>query len=123
MGSGTAVGAAIIAGAAGGVAGALAGALLNGANIWQIAKSTLLGGIIGGASGFLNFASADKDLLASLFKHTFSQGFLEGVQGGNAAHGFMMGAMSVSNSVLTPQNGVFLTNTEKVAVRAVIFHI
>ena len=27
-------------------------------------------------------------------KHTFSQGFLEGVQGGNALHGMMMGAVS-----------------------------
>ena len=29
-----------------------------------------------------------------LFKHTFSQGWLEGIQGGNMFHGFMMGAVS-----------------------------
>ena len=94
LGSGTTIGAVIIAGAAGGAAGALTGALLNGANIGQIAKSTFIGAVVGGASGFLNFASGGGTIWEQLFKHTFSQGWLEGVQGGNMFHGFMMGAVS-----------------------------
>lgn len=94
MGSGSGVGIAIIAGAAGGAAGALTTSLLNGANIGQIAKATVTGAFWGGVSGAVNWASADPDLFAKIFKHTFSQGFLEGVQGGNALHGMMMGAVS-----------------------------
>lgn len=94
LGSGTTIGAVIIAGAAGGAAGALTGALLNGANIGQIAKSTFMGAFGGSASGFLNFASGGGTIWEQLFKHTFSQGWLEGVQGGNMFHGFMMGAVS-----------------------------
>lgn len=93
-GSGSGLGIAIIAGAAGGAAGALTSALLNGSNIGQIAKSTFTGAFWGGVSGFLNFGAHDTDLLAKLFKHTFSQGWLEGIQGGNMFHGFMMGAVS-----------------------------
>lgn len=94
LGSGTTIGAVIIAGAAGGAAGALTGALLNGTNIGQIAKSTFMGAFGGSASGFLNFASGGGTIWEQLFKHTFSQGWLEGVQGGNMFHGFMMGAVS-----------------------------
>ena len=94
LGSGTTIGAVIIAGAAGGAAGALTGALLNGANIGQIAKSTFMGAFWGSASGFLNFASGGGTIWEQLFKHTFSQGWFEGVQGGNMFHGFMMGAVS-----------------------------
>lgn len=94
LGTGTSVGAAIIAGAAGGAASALTGALLNGANIGQIAKSTFTGATLGAASGFLNFASGGGTIFEQLFKHTFSQGWIEGVQGGDILHGFMMGAVS-----------------------------
>jgi hypothetical protein len=93
-GTATGVGIAIIAGAAGGAAGALTGALLNGANIGQIAKATFIGALVGGGSGFLNFASGGGTVWEQLFKHTFSQGWLEGVQGGNMFHGFMMGVVS-----------------------------
>ena len=50
--------------------------------------------MVGGGSGFLNFASGGGTVWEQLFKHTFSQGWLEGVQGGNMFHGFMMGAVS-----------------------------
>ncbi len=93
-GSAAGLSVAIIAGAAGGAAGALTGALLNGANIGQIAKATFTGAFWGGISGALNFLSADEVLFAKLFKHTFTQGWLEGIQGGNAVHGMMMGAVS-----------------------------
>ncbi|MBD5358068.1 MAG: hypothetical protein HDR88_13860 [Bacteroides sp.] len=42
----------------------------------------------------MNFASADANLFASLFKHTFSQGWIEGLQGGNVLHGFLSGAVA-----------------------------
>ena len=93
-GTASSASAAIIAGAAGGAAGALTGAVLNGANIDQVAKATLTGAFWGGVSGFFNFASADELLLAKIYKHTFSQGWLEGIQGGNMFHGMMMGAVS-----------------------------
>lgn len=89
--------AAIIAGAA----GALTGALLNGANIDQIAKNTFIGALVGGANGFLNFAFGDGSILEQLFKHSLSQGWLEGIQGGNIFHGFMMGAVSCTNGNVT----------------------
>ena len=94
LGTGITLGAAIIAGASGGAASALTGALLNGANFKQIAKSTFTGAALGAVSGFLNFASGGGTILEQLFKHSFSQGWLEGVQGGNMFHGFMMGAVS-----------------------------
>jgi hypothetical protein len=59
-----------------------------------ICPSTLAGAFWGAVSGALNYYSADPDLIAKVFKHTFTQGFLEGVQGGNAVHGMMMGAVS-----------------------------
>ena len=42
----------------------------------------------------MNFASGDGTIWEQLFKHTFSQGWMEGIQGGNMFHGFMMGAVS-----------------------------
>lgn len=53
-----------------------------------------MGAFWGSASGILNFASGGGTIWEQLFKHTFSQGWLEGVQGGNIFHGFMMGAVS-----------------------------
>ena len=94
LGAGSTVGAVILAGAAGGAAGALTGALLNGSNFGQVAKATLTGAFWGAVSGLLFYGSADDVLLQKLFKHTFSQGWLEGVQGGNMFHGMMMGAIS-----------------------------
>ena len=94
LGTGTSVGIAIAAGATGGAAGALTGALLNGANLGQIAKATFWGGFWGAASGCLNNLSADKDFIASLFKHAFTEGALEGAQGGNILHGMISGVTS-----------------------------
>lgn len=94
LGAGATVGVAILAGAAGGAAGALTGALLNGSNFGQLAKATLTGALWGAVSGLLFYGSADDVLLQKLFKHTFSQGWLEGVQGGNMFHGMMVGAIS-----------------------------
>lgn len=99
-GSGSGVTIAIVAGAAGGAAGALTGALLNGANIGQIAKSTFTGAVVGAIGGFLNFSSGEGMIFEQLFKHTFSQGWLEGVQGGEMFHGFMLGAFSCASGTV-----------------------
>ena len=81
-------------GAAGGAAGALTASLLNGSNIGQVTRNTLTGAFWGAISGFLMYGAGEGTFLESLFKHTFSQGWLEGIQGGNMFHGFMMGAVS-----------------------------
>lgn len=119
MGSATPV-AVILAGAAGGAAGALTGALLNGANIGQIAKATFLGAVIGGAAGLLNGAAGDGTFLEQLFKHTFSQGWLEGIQGGNMIHGFMMGAVSSSGGHLIHNNLNSLGNVGEISLNAIL---
>jgi len=119
-GSGSGVGIAIIAGAAGGAAGALTGALLNGANLGQVAKATLTGAFWGAVSGALNYYSADPDLIAKVFKHTFSQGFLEGIQGGNAVHGMMMGAVSGAGGHFIDKYHDTLGRAGEIAASAVV---
>lgn len=86
--------AALVACTAGGAAGALTASLLNGSNIGQVTRNTLTGAFWGAVSGFLMYGAGEGTFLESLFKHTFSQGWLEGIQGGNMFHGFMMGAVS-----------------------------
>ena len=119
-GTASGLGVAIIAGVAGGAAGALTGALLNGANIGQIAKSTFIGALVGGASGFLNFASGDGTIFEQLFKHTFSQGWLEGVQGGNIFHGFMMGATASMGGSFIDDNLEILGKVGEVAANSIL---
>lgn len=53
-----------------------------------------------------------------MFKHTFSQGWLEGVQGGNMLHGFMMGAVSSGGSHLI--NSVNLSDIEKIMANSIL---
>ena len=113
-------GIALIAGSVGGAAGALTGALLNGANIGQVAKNTLVGAIIGGASGILNYGSGEGTFLEKLFKHTFSQGWLEGVQGGDAFHGFMMGAVIGTSGSYISAHADKLSRIEMIAANAII---
>ena len=94
-GSAAGIGVAIAAGAAGGAASALTGALLNGSNIGQIAKSTFTGAFWGGLAGAANnLAGKIDDFWLRLGTHTVSEGTMEGLQGGNIWHGFMMGATS-----------------------------
>lgn len=93
-GTASGIGGIMIAGALGGASAGLSGALLNGSNIGQIAKSTFTGGLLGCASGFLNYASGGGQFLERLFKSSFSQVWLEGVRGGNMKHGFFAGVTS-----------------------------
>lgn len=103
-GTGASFGVAVAAGAAGGAASALTVSLLNGSNFGQIAKNTMVGGFWGAVSGCLNNISADEDLVASLFKHTFTEGGLDALQGGNAVHGFMMGLTSSAGGYFIDNN-------------------
>lgn len=91
-GSGSGVGVAIVAGAAGGAAGALTGSLLNGANIGQIAKSTFTGALWGGATGLVkHYIGNIQPFWLRIGAHTLSEGTIEGLRGGNAIHGFIIG--------------------------------
>ena len=120
LGSATSLGMAIAAGAAGGAASALTGSLLNGANIGQIAKATFAGGVWGAASGLLNNISADKDILASLFKHAFTEGALEGIQGGNVFHGMYSGAVSAFGNKLTDKYASNIGKAGELTVSSIV---
>ena len=111
---------ALLAGAAGGAAAGLTGALLNGADIGQIAKSTFIGGFWGAVGGFLSFASGEGLFLERLFKHTFSQAWLEGVRGGNMKHGLLAGATSVIGGATVEKYGSQLGKGGEVAANAII---
>lgn len=108
---------AMIAGAAGGAAAGLTGALLTGANLGQIVKSTLTGAFWGAIGGFLANASGGGQFLERLFKHTFSQAWLEGIRGGNMAHGLLAGSVSVVGGQFVGKNW---SKAGKVAANAVI---
>ena len=111
---------ALLAGAAGGAAAGLTGALLNGANIGQIVKSTFSGGFWGAVGGFLSFASGEGALLERLFKHTFSQAWLEGIRGGNMKHGLLAGATSVIGGETIGKYGSQLGKGGEIAANAII---
>lgn len=119
-GIGSGIGGAMIAGALGGASAGLTGALLNGANLGQIAKSTITGGFWGAIGGFFANASGGGHFLERLFKHSFSQGWLEGVKGGNALHGFIAGATSVVGGTAINKYGSKLGYAGKVAANAIV---
>ena len=113
-------GAAILAGALGGAAAGFTGAVLNGANFIQTVKATLTGAFWGAASAGLNFLSADTQLAAKLFKHAFSNMWLEGVRGGNMKHGLLSGLASAAGGSAIEKYGGRMSRALKVAANAVI---
>lgn len=114
------IGGVMIAGALGGAAAGLSGALLNGANIGQIAKSTFMGGFWGGVSGFLANASGGGQFLERLFKHSFSQAWLEGIKGGNMKHGFIAGLASAAGGTAISKYGGNLGKVGQITANAVV---
>lgn len=78
------------------------------------------GAFWGAASGYLNYISADEDLVASLFKHSFTQGGMDALQGGNMIHGFMMGAISSSGGYLINENAKSLGRIGEVAANSIL---
>lgn len=120
-GSGSGIGVAIIAGAAGGAAGALTGALLNGANVGQIAKSTFTGAFWGGLAGVANNLAGDiNEFWLRIGAHTLSEGTMEGLQGGNMLHGFMMGATSSLGGSFIDNNLESLGKVGEVAANSIL---
>lgn len=119
-GIGSGIGGVMIAGALGGASAGLTGALLNGANLGQVAKSVFTGGFWGTIGGFLANASGGGHFLERLFKHTFSQAWLEGVKGGNMMHGFMSGAASVVGGYGVGKFGSKLSYTGKVIANSIV---
>lgn len=119
-GSASGLGIAIIAGAVGGAAGAMTGALLNGANIGQIAKATFVGAVMGGIGGCLSNISADRDLIAAVFKHAFTSGGMEAVQGGNFFHGFMVGGVTAAGGSYLNKYCDVLGKVGKITANAVV---
>lgn len=117
---GQGLGAAIIAGALGGAAAGLTGALLNGANLMQTVKATFTGAFWGAVSGGFNFLSADPNLAAKLFKHAFSNMWLEGVRGGNMKHGLLSGLASAAGGSAIDKYGHGMGRAMKVAANAVV---
>lgn len=67
--------------------------------------------------GFLANAAGGGHFLEKLFKHTFSQAWLEGVRGGNMAHGLLVGAVSVVGGQFEGENW---SKAGKLAANAVI---
>lgn len=118
-GSGAGFGCAL-AGALGGASAGLTGALLNGANIGQVAKSTFTGGFWGAVGGFLAYGSGDGQFLERLFKHTFSQAWLEGVRGGNVMHGMIAAVASVAGGEAIGKYGSDWSKAGKVAANAIV---
>ena len=114
------IGGVMIAGALGGAAAGLSGALLNGANIGQIAKSTFTGGLWGAAGGFLANASGGGQFLERLFKHSFSQAWLEGIRGGNMKHGFLAGLTSAAGGSAISKYGGNMGKVGQITANAVI---
>lgn len=122
LGSATTLGAVLVAGALGGASAGLTGALLNGANLGQIAKSTFTGGFWGTVGSFLAFGAGagNPTFLERLFKHSFSQAWLEGIRGGNMMHGMIAGTVSVTGGQFVGKYGKKWNYTAKVAANAVI---
>lgn len=114
------VGGVMISGAIGGASAALSGALLNGANIGQIAKSTFTGGFWGTAGAFLSYGSGDGEFFERLFKHSFSQAWLEGIQGGNIEHGVMMGLVSDAGGNVLSRYGEDIGDVGRIAINSIL---
>jgi hypothetical protein len=117
-----------MAGAAGGFAGGVTGALLSGANLGQAFTAGIVGGLIGAASGFLNFASAgayytpdgrfvnDIPLLEKAARHAFSDAWLNGITGGDIKHGFITGSLStLGNDFIDNNFGSKISDNGKIS--------
>ncbi len=129
-GAGAGVGAAMIAGAAGGFAGGFVGTLLNGGNIGQAFTAGIIGGAIGAASGFLNFAAGSVSFtgigatIERAAKHAFVDVWMGGVK--NAVYGGELSPLrdAVGGALSSVGNGFindkFDNTALKVAASAVL---
>ncbi|QIK55608.1 hypothetical protein G7051_15130 [Dysgonomonas sp. HDW5B] len=112
----------LLSGALSGMASGISGALLNGANIGQIARSAITGGLWGGAgAGLSNISgSISSNFYAKITAHSISQGFLEGVRGGNIKHGLISGLISSAGSQKITEFGSGWTKAARTTVSAIV---
>lgn len=113
---------ALIGGACGGASSALASCLLNGANLWQTAKSTIVGGFWGAASGVMNCEIGDyaDDFWLGTALHSVSDGATEAMQGGHFEHGFFTGMVSSMGGQGIARYGDHLSLEAQVAASSVL---
>lgn len=120
-GSGTGIGIAIVAGAAGGAASALTGALLNGANFDHTMEATFRGAFWGAVSAAANNYIGDiEQVWLRIGAHALSEGALEGLQGGNMLHGFIIGAVSSAGNYAINKFGSDIGKVGKIVSSAVL---
>ncbi len=111
--------AAMVSGAIGGASGALVGSILNGSNLWQTVKSTITGGLIGGALGVLNYAAGAGGLGERLFKHVIIDATMSGLQGGNIFHGAMTGVVNCLGGYAISRYGRSIGEPGELAIMAI----
>ena len=88
----------IINGIIAGAATSFVNSVVNGANVLQIAKNTLIGGIQGGLSAGLNkWAGDGVSFFDKMFRHALVGGGLETVNGGKIEHGIFMGVINYTS--------------------------
>lgn len=112
----------LLSGALGGMASGISGALLNGANVMVIAQSAIQGGVWGGiGAGVSNISGTiGTNVIKNMLAHSISQGFLEGIKGGNIKHGFMIGLISSAGASGISAFGRNWSVVGKTAANAVI---
>lgn len=82
-----------------GAATSFVNSVANGANIFQIAKDTILGGIKGAFSASLNkWAGDGGSFFDKMFRHALVGGGLESVGGGKIEHGIFLGIINYSSA-------------------------
>ena len=83
-----------------GFAGGFSGTLLNGGDLGQAFKAGVVGGVVGGASGFLAFAAGSitgnsiNAILERMGRHAFVNAWMSGIQGQNMLSGALTGGAS-----------------------------
>lgn len=112
---------ALIGGALGGASASLMGSVINGANLWQTAKSTFTGAFWGAAGGVLNFEIGNIEYTFSrIAAHSLSEGVMEGIRGGHFEHGLLVGLVSSSGGALISHYGSNLSYAERIGANILL---
>ncbi len=112
---------ALIGGALGGASASLMGSVINGANLWQTAKSTFTGAFWGAAGGVINFEIGSiENTFSRIAAHSVSEGMMEGIRGGHFEHGLLVGFVASSGGTLINTYGSNLNYAERVAANAIL---
>lgn len=121
-GIGAGVWGAVIGGACGGASSALANCMINGANLWQTTKSTLIGGFWGAASGAINFGIGEisNGFWDNIALHSIADGSMEALHGGHFEHGLLVGMVSTASNSGLMKYGSNLSYAQQIAASAII---